>query len=423
MSDLLEQATIATEQANWTLVNHYLQQLSVSPETEVQKAHCLDLACQVLRYGDFQQRWEVTKVLTKLGQPTVPPLLKMLQDEEVDLEARWFAGRTLGQFDDPGVVMTLVNLLQTQADPELITVAAEALANIGIGAIQSLSDLLADPSSRLLAVQALAQIRRPQIISPLLKVVDDPSPEIRSLAINALSSFPDERVIPILQKALQDNNAQVRKEAVMALGIQSKSAQQPEIVALLKPLLYDFNLQVCQQTAMTLGRIGTTEAIDALFHVLKSRATPSQLQREMVKALAWSETSLALDYLREGLPWAEEEVCLEIVTLLGRTLSLELQPQATEILVNFLNSQQLALHNVEIQKEIAQALGELGQPQAFEPLLQLVEHPEPTVSLHAIAGLKKLPNLPQRLAQINLSDHLKTKLVESLSETNYSRES
>lgn len=422
MRDLLEQATQATQQANWTLVNQYLRQLVTSLKTEMQKAHCLDLACQVLHYGDFQQRWQATKVLTKLGQPSIPPLLAMVQNEELDLEARWFAGRTLGQFDDPAVVMTLVNLLQSQDDPEIVTVAAEALANIGTNAIQALSDLLSHSDSRYLAVQALAQIRRPQTIPPLLQVVDDPAPEIRGIAINALGSFPDQQVIAVLQNALQDKNAQVRKEAVIALGIQSKSAQQPEIVTLLKPLLYDFNLEVCQQTAITLGRIGTAEAVNALFHVLKSRATPPQLQREMVKALAWSENSLALNYLREGLRWAEEEVCLEIVTLLGRTLSPELQPQATEILVNFLHSNQLALNNVEIQKEIAQALGELGQPQAFEPLLQLVEHPEPLVSLYAIAGLKKLPNLPQHLAQVGLSENLQTKLTEIMPEVNYSRE-
>jgi HEAT repeat protein len=423
MSELLKQATLATEQANWTRVNQYLQQLSFPLESEAQTAHCLDLAFQVLRYGDFQQRWEVTKFLTKLGQPAISPLLAMVQDEDIDLEARWFAGRTLGRFDHPVVIMTLIDLLQTSDDPELTTVAAEALANIGISAIQALTNLLEDSQARFLAVQALAQIRRPQTITPLLRVVNDPSLEIRCLAINALGSFQDERVMTVLQHALQDKNAQVRKEAVTALGIRSKSYQQPEIVALLKPLLYDFNPQVCQQAAIALGQIGTDEAVDALFRVLKSRATPTWLQREAVKALAWSETTLALNYLREGLRWAEEEVCLEIVTLLGRTLSPNLQPQATEILVNFLDSKQLALNNLDIQRAIAQSLGELGQPRAVEALLQLAVSPDSRVSLHAIAGLKKLPNLQNHLPQTSLSPVLQAKLSEILPEISLSRES
>lgn len=425
MSELLEQATLATEQENWTLVNQYLQALSCPPPakgettlalTEVQMAHCLDLAFQVLRYGDFQQRWEVTKLLPKLGQPVIAPLLEIVQDEEVDLEARWFAGRTLGQFDDPVVVTTLIELLHHQDNSELVTVAAEALANIGIGAIQALTDLLEDAQSRLLAVQALAQIRRPQTIPPLLSVVDDASGEIRCLAISALGSFQDERVLHVLQEALQDKQAQVRKEAVAALGIQSKYCQKAQIVPILKPLLYDLSPQVCQQTAMTLGRIGTDEAVDELFHVLKSRATPAWLQQAVVKALAWSETPLALNYLQEGLRWAEETVGLEIITRLGRTLSPDLKPQATAILISFLNSQQLALNHLAIQQGIAQALGELGQPLALEPLLQLADHPDPRISLQAIAALKKLPNLQTSLAQASLAPGLRTKLSEILSE-------
>lgn len=198
MLNTLEQAHVAAQQGNWSLLNQHLQQLPLSKngkdspflrEGDCQQA--LQLALQVIEAGDFQEKWDAAKVFPKLGKCSIAPLIAILENEEADLDVRWFASRILGEFDDPVVVISLVQLLQSAEDEELAQMAAQALSNIGSSAIAALSNLLAQEESRYLAVQALAQIRRPETITPLLSVVHDPLPSIRSTAIEALTSFRD----------------------------------------------------------------------------------------------------------------------------------------------------------------------------------------------------------------------------------------
>ncbi|MBE9129063.1 MULTISPECIES: HEAT repeat domain-containing protein [unclassified Coleofasciculus] len=403
MSKTLEQAKTAAQQGNWSLLNQCLQRLhgdrksteSQLPD-ESNQQQVLDLALQVIEAGDFQERWEVAKLFPSIGQPAIAPLIELLQDEDADPEARWFAGRILGEFNEPMVVVSLVQLLQVSEDEDLAQIAAQALANMGSSAIEALSRLLAEEELRALAVQALFHIRRPETIAPLLSVVDDPLPTIRATAIEALSSFHDSRIPPILVAALKDKAALVRKVAVIGLGLRAHQLTHLDLVNCLKPLLYDLNGDVCQQAAIALGRLGTDDASEALFRVLKSPATPVELKLELVRALSWSETAKALDYLQEGLRWAPELVCQEIVTVLGRVESAPLKPKATQILINFLHSGQQAIQQTRIRQAIALSLGQLGDEQAIEVLSKLTGDSEHTVRLHAIAALKKFPNEDQQ---------------------------
>ncbi len=423
MSKFIEQANTATKTANWSLVNQALQQIPLPTKedksiaiTATEVTQALNLALMVLREGDFQQRWEVTKFIPKLGEVAIAPLMAILKDEDIEVEVRWFAGRTLGGFDNPQVITTLVEMLQNTEDPDLATVTAEALTHIGTNAIASLTQLLPDPESRLIAVQALAQIRRPQTLEPLLTVVNDPDAKVRLLSIEALGSFHSSEITTVLLSALKDTNAQVRKEAVIALGRQGEYIIPDDLVAAVQPLLYDLNPIVCKESAIAIGKIGTETAIEALFHVLKSPLTPIYLKREVIKALAWSETPLALSYLQKGLGWSDAEICLEIVTRLGRILSPGLQPQAVQILVEFLNSQQFNLGEIKMQQATAQSLGELGQPEAIDPLLQLASVSENRVYLHCITALSKLPNinvqLQQRLTDLYSSPTLRKMIIK-----------
>ncbi|MGK7878378.1 MAG: HEAT repeat domain-containing protein [Xenococcaceae cyanobacterium] len=403
MLKILEKATAATRLENWSLVNQCLQQLPLGkngdkllPLEEIEIEQALKLALQVLKESDFQQRWEVAKIFPKLGKRAIAPLMEILEDEEADLETRWFVGRILSQFEDPAIVISLVKLLGQTEDEELSVMASQALANIGTSAIEALSSLLTQEGSRLLAVQSLAHIRRPEIIDPLLRVVDDPLLEVRSTAIEALGSFHDSRIPPVLVRALKDPAAVVRKEAAIALGLRADRRSQLDLVNQLKPLLYDLNQEVCQQAAIALGRMGTDDAAEALFWVLKSPATPVWLKLEIVRALSWIKTVQGLEYLQEGLRWGDPKVCQEIVTVLGHGVLPDLRAKATQILIDFLNSGQGAAGKVEIKQALAMSLGELGQTQAINPLLELAADSEQAVRLHAIAALKKFPNVHQQ---------------------------
>ena len=394
---IIEQGIKAAQQQNWLLVTRYLQQLPLHSKkpTSIKLAPItwekgFKLALSVLLYGDFQQRWEVARIIPRLGTRVIDPLIAILEDEKADLEVRWFISRILGEFNDPAIVIALVKLLQQTEQEELALVAAQTLANIGSLAIDALSELLKEEEYRLLSVRALAYIRSVATINPLLTVVRDSQPEIRAVAIETLGSFRDERIIPILLQALKDTEARVRKEAVIALGFRRDLATKLNLVEQIEPLLYDLNLEVCRQAAISLGRISDQKSMAALFKVLKSPLTPVNLKLSVVRALNWNSTELALNYFQQALSIEDEEICQEIVAVLGRLTDNKLKLQATQILVDFWHSAKGQVSKPRLKQNLAMALGILGKPEAIVSLQQLSKDTEESVRLHAIAALKKL---------------------------------
>ena len=399
----IEQGLKAARQQNWLLVTRYLQQLPLNNQkpTSSELAPTIwdkgfELALSVLFYGDFQQRWEIAKIIPRLGKKVIHPLIAILEDEDVDLEVRWFISRILGQFNEPAIVITLVKLLQQTEEEELALVAAQTLANIGTAAISALFKLLEEEEYRLLSVRALAHIRSVATIEPLLTVVDDAQPEIRAIAIETLGSFRDERIIPILLQALKDTEAKVRKEAVIAIGFRRDIATELDLVTQIEPLLYDLNLEVCCQAAISLGRISNEQSLAALFKVLKSPLTPINLKLSVVRALSWNSSALALNYLQQALLTEDEEICQEIVAVLGRLTETKLKARATQIIVDFWHSTKGQGSKPILKQNLAMALGILGEKEAVVCLQQLSEDTEESVKLHAIAALKKLEIIKAR---------------------------
>lgn len=395
INQLLVQAQTAYDAADWSSLIQYLQQLilgtdSEHPEIVKNREDLLRLTLSILEMGDFQQRWEITKVLTRLGNIAIPPLIEILEDEDAEEELRWYAARTLGEFQHPEAIAPLIELLKTDEDEELKAIAATALAQMGNVAITSLTELLADEDTRLLAVRSLSCIPQTETITPLLSVVQDPQATIRTAAIEALSSFHDERVPPVLLNALDDIAATVRRAAILGLGFRPDLREALDLVKRLQPKLYDFNIDVCCAAAVSLSRMGCDEAAQQLFKLLISPHTPLPLQLETIRALSWLGTLSSLEYLQTTFNQiTSETLWQEIVTVLGRVQ----KPQTTlavEILLRILRSQHPAREIANIKSAIALSLGQLGEMQAIEPLISLLADSNASVRLHAIAALKNL---------------------------------
>ncbi|AVH66650.1 PBS lyase HEAT-like repeat-containing protein [Nostoc sp. 'Peltigera membranacea cyanobiont' N6] len=395
INQLLVQAHTAYNAADWSSLIQYLQQLilgtdSKHPEIVKNREYLLTLALSILEVGDFQQRWEITKVLTNLGNIAIPPLIEILEDEDAEEELRWYAARTLGEFQQPEAIAPLVELLKTGEDEELKAIAATALGQMGTVAIAAFSELLLNEDTRLLAVRSLSCIPQTETITPLLSVVQDSQATIRTAAIEALSSFHDERIPPILLNALDDIAATVRRAAVLGLGFRPDLREALDLVTRLQPKLYDFNLDVCCVAAVSLSRMGSDEAAKHLFDLLISPQTPIKLQLETIRALSWLETPSSLEYLQTAFNQiTSETLWQEIVTVLGRVQKPQ-TTQAAEILLQILQSQHLAIEIVSVKSAIALSLGQLGEIQAIEPLISLLADSNASVRLHAIAALKNL---------------------------------
>ncbi|MEG3971442.1 HEAT repeat domain-containing protein [Microcoleus sp. T2B6] len=428
MSNFLEQAQVAADRQNWPGLVECLQQVTADG-SKPQEQHILEqavsLAIEALKWGDFQDRWEIAKVLPNLGDGAIAPLIAVLEDEDADTEPRWFAARILGKFDPPEVIQALVELVKN-SDEELSQIAAETLGNFGPTAIESLATLLQQEDSRQFATAALAQIRRTETIPPLLSVVGDSQVAVRASAIEALSSFHDSRIPPVLVAALKDPATAVRKEAVRALGVRAYLDAELDLVNLLKPLLSDIRLEVCQQAAIAIGRVKTDAAATALFELLRSPITPVELQIETVRALSWMETATALAYLHETLMAQfiniNSTVCQEIVTVLGRVEKPELKAAAAEILIDLLKTNHPALQEAVSKKSLALGLGKLGDMRGLDALISMLGDADSSVRLHCTAALKQLnamearPKLENLVKQESLEPRLKQGIAIALQE-------
>lgn len=426
--NLWEQAQVAHSSADWSLLLQCLQQLVLekskdlpnlpNKEVEPPQVKLLCWAMDVLEFGDFHQRWDVAKLLPKLGN-AIAPLMEILADEDADEELRWFSVRILGSFNHPDVIAALVELLLTSVSVEEKAMAAAALAEIGASAVAAITELLAS-DARLLAVRSLSYIRHSETIAPLLSVVCDPQIEVRSAAIEALSSFHDSRIPPVLLNALDDVGASVRREAAIGLSFRPDLREELDLVNRLLPRLYDFNLDVCIAAAIALGRLGTDAAATGLFQVLQSPHTPVALQIEIVRSLGRVGTENSLEYLHSSLYQLSSEIWQEIVVVLGRIEQQQLKPFAAKILIELLTHHPAMEANV--LQAIALSLGQLGQMPAIDPLIQLLAETDAAVRLHAIAALKQLApetayhKLEQMSSNGNLTPELQQGVAIALQE-------
>ncbi len=351
----------------------------------------LELALAILEMGDFQQRWDVAKVLTQLGSKAIPSLIAILKDEDAEDELRWFAARILGELQHPDAIHALVELFQASQDEELQAIAATALGQMGTVAIPVLTQMLSCDHTRLLAVRSLAYIRTSDTITPLLTVVEDSQAAVRTAAIEALSSFHDQRVPPILLTSLDDVAPAVRRVAIQGLGYRPDLCAELDLVTRLQAKLYDLNIEVCCTAAVALARMGGDAAVKQLFTVLVSPHTPIPLQLEIIRALIWVETLSGLECLQQALNHTTSETLWqEIVTVLGRVQKPELTTAATAILLNLLSSPHPATKINSVKSAIALSLGHLGCLQATPLLTQMLDDTDEFVRLHAIAALTKL---------------------------------
>jgi HEAT repeat protein len=401
----LNRAISAADSGMWSIVIECLQNLSV--EQLDQHNQVLDLALQVLIEGDFEQQWEIAKIIPKLGEISIQPLLDIVNDRDLDLEDRWSGARILGEFKQPQVVNALIELVRRNEDPELTAISTGALARIGTPAIAALTNLF-PTTDRGMAVAVLAQIRHSQTIEPLLQVVNDPDPQIRTLAIEALGSFHDPRMPPILLTKLTDTTASVRNAAVVGLSLRGDLTAELDLLQHLRPLLFDLNLAVCVSTALGLSRLPDPGVVAVLTEVLLSAHTPTELKSSVILALGWIGTQPAIASLITALANTATDLVPAIIRSISKTSSA--QGYASQQLINYLQSS-TRQHPAIVRQEIVAALGNLGDKNTVPFLVPLLGDPDDRVKLYTITAISKLSkNIPSEILQLANRSDLPTEL-------------
>ncbi|MBE9221540.1 HEAT repeat domain-containing protein [Cyanobacterium stanieri LEGE 03274] len=350
----------------------------------------LHSALVILENGDFEERWAIAKVLVKYGDDVIEPLKGVILDEHQESEYRWFALKIISQLDNPEIVLIISELLGITEDEDLIVLGTQILASQGERAISILTSLLDSPQYRLCATKALAQIPHGLVIRPLLSVVNDDSVQIRQSAIASLSNFDNPSIIPILENALTDYNSAIRKEALIGLIRKSKYYSPLQLTNVISPYLEDIDLTVCQQSAICLSHIPSQLTTDILFSTLIKPYTPIPLQDTIIKALAWQETSYSLYALEKALYLVSEEICCEIIAILGRINKPKIKEIITKITLKFYRNHELAKKSDLIIQNLCYTWQQMEAKESVDILINIVNIGDEKSKIYAQSALQQL---------------------------------
>ncbi|PSN18048.1 hypothetical protein C7271_14570 [filamentous cyanobacterium CCP5] len=357
---------------------------SGSEETEDFRWHLRDLA-----YGDFQERWEALKRLSVHGVAVVEPLLNMLQDDQLDWEARWFAARGLAAFDRPETVEALLRILAHGQEEELREAAGEALSQIGPSAVMALSSQLHRLDQKKIAGTALTRIHHPAAIAPLLQLVEDEDADIRQQVMASLGTYRQPDATHALLKALADRSASVKIEAIKALAVRHDLAPGYGLSDRLQRCLDDENAQVVTAAIGALSRFATASVIERLATIMEDGARPEATRAAAARSLGWMGTSAAFGALAAARVDGGSKLQAEIIAALASPPP-ALERMAVTALLERLPQLQAQPHSESVLQDLALALGRLGDRRALSALEALSTHDHEGVRLHSQAALRQL---------------------------------
>lgn len=358
----------------------------------------IDADVAALCMGDFHDRWDRLRQITGLGEAALGDLIAILQDDDRDWEARWFAARALGNLPHTTVIAALIETFARTTDDDLRRAVAAALSQIGPAAIATLGDQLAQPALRPMAVQALARIQHPDTMPLLLTVMDDPRSTVRATAIDALSAYGDPTTLPAIEQSLKDSSALVRLSAIRGLvGLRSHLSDD-RLMAALSPLLTDTDAQVAQQAIWALGRVPTAHRplLAQLELAPTAHLQAANLQAVIVQALVWQGTPQSVAGAMAAWDGLDRSGRLALVSGLPSLPSL-LRAQLLPTLRQWLGALPTTPDASQLRCQLIWALGQMGSggpsPLACDQvseLRSLLHDPDPAVQIHAEAALRLL---------------------------------
>jgi HEAT repeat protein len=238
----------------------------------------------------------------------------------------------------------LVGLLKHGGIPGVLT-AGERLLHLLASA---------DAADRVFAAGILGEVAIRDYYQPLLRLLDDPSPDVRRAALAAAANVRSPRLLPRIVKALsQPGLSALARHALVAMGREA-------VPALDVALAECGTRSVAASIAQVLGKIDAAEATDALLARLDH--PEPEVRREVIHALR--RRPLAPDAVRTEalLAWFRREV--DGAALVDAALAdLERCPEAQELV-------RTLQHQLERQLEMTLGLLVLVHPRSNLPLVE-----------------------------------------------------
>jgi HEAT repeat protein len=356
-----------------------------------------------LECTDTETRREAAIDLGRSGRDAIPLLLHALSDR--DWRVRKTAVEALVAFGGDEVTAGLIRHLRAEDNAGARNSAIEAFVLLGSGSIDALLPLLGtdDPDVRKFIIDILGDIRDSRSVPGLIDRLKDPDENVRVAAAEALGRIKDHRAVNALIESLMVyDQSWLDYAAAEALGdIGDERALKPLLEALGRSSLREPVLQ-------SLGKIGNVNTLPPLINGLSDpllivrevsvaalcsiyqKSEPRDRER-MLAEVRFAVSGRAVDFLEELIDASEGELQKSAVTILGWTgrastvpklLSLLREEEMENPVVQALRSLgqeavplllgRLTDDNVLVRRAAATVLGDLGNPEAEGPLIEML---------------------------------------------------
>jgi len=335
------------------------------------------------------EEWRNVKGLTRILRSNAYPNVKVA------------AISALGRIGETSAIEPLIEALDS-GDLNPSNAAPYALASIGKPAVPSSIQALKSPNSMIRrgAVKALGMIGDKRAVIPLIQALDDESVPVKNFAATALGNFPDDA--RVMEALIQELGRGARYLAAESLGKIGNKQAVPHLIQILKSRRggqTKFAAQFRVKVIRALGMLGGPEVAKPLIEMLPNAG--KEIQWEIGKALGqvgpiildqilallkskqWKRRLAgvrALNYMEELVSIADDRVLDALLIVIWDpnvrienealyTLTRLKGPKLVQPLIQFILDKEQGKY-----KEIAaKILGELGDCQAVEPLISLLQ--------------------------------------------------
>jgi HEAT repeat protein len=310
--------------------------------------------------------------LYTLGSPEVVGILiGKLRDPSPN--NRLYAIYALGKISDPEMVRPLVDVLDSE---EIGWLAAKALVNIGPPALQPLLEALFSENRtvRLYATYALGEIRDPKGARGVLKMLQDPDPLVVDTAAVALVAIGERSVIPAVAQLLKSPLPRVRQRALDVLGGLGDASLGETITS----MIGDPDREVIKSAIAALGR---TQAVTSCVLAGRLLSLPGEDLQDSLRVAFLNMGEPAVPCLSGVLGSASGEPLIRAIYLLGKLKATD----AVDPIIQKLHDPSPA-----VRRFAAIALTEIGDPRAEEYLVALLSDKDPALRTYAAVGLMSI---------------------------------
>lgn len=345
------------------------------------------------------QRTTVMSVLERMGDVSLPFLIKALDQAE----GRRAVIETLGRYGPRGkaAIPALVKLLD-DPDPGVRALAALSYRyiNMNSNSLDLTPALLAglkdpDPELRRRVIRVFDgnTPKSPAIIDALRQALKDSDQEVRIGAAGILCMLPGEAkaLVPVLREALQDKR--FRDSALRGLESAGPAAKEaiPALIAALK-VANDPNS--ISRIAMTLSRVGKSEAVEPLLQALPT--VQPQYRSTLVHAMDITGTFQVSPFL-ELSKHHDPTVRMAAIPALGHRARL-----APEVMPALIAA--VADPDPRVRATAVQTIDMLGPTakEAEKPLTALLEDPNLSLRTDAALALIAVGKAPAEVVPVLL---------------------